>query len=483
MTDPAGAPPRTVLHVDMNAFYAAVEVLLDPSLAGKPVIVGGTGARGVVASCSYEARAYGVRSAMPSVRARRLCPHAVFLPGRFDAYNEHSKRIHAVFAEFTPLVEGIALDEAFLDLTGGRRLFGDGGTAGVAVRQRILDAVGLSCSVGVAPSKLLAKLASEEAKPPTPARPGEPPAPPRPPSPGARIVAEGVVAIDPGQELAFLHPLPVRALWGVGPATFQRLSRYGVATVGDLARLPEATVVAALGPSLGRHLHELAWARDERPVTPDRPLKSIGHEETFATDHHATTTLVTELVRMADAVASRTRAAGVAGRTVQLKLRFADFRTVTRSRTLPDPVDTAPVVLDTARALLEEPELAALVEERGVRLLGVSLANLVEPVGEQLALFGGAAAPVPAAPATASPSPTAVATTSPSTPRLPTRPNTERTLAAAMDAIRDKFGDKAVGPAVLAGKDGLRVKRRGDTQWGPSAPSETPADTPPGATS
>ena len=453
---------RTILHADMDAFYASVEVLLDPSLAGKPVIVGGSGARGVVASCSYEARAYGIRSAMPSVRARRLCPHAVFLPGHHGIYADYSRRIHEVFATFTPLIEGIALDEAFLDVTAAKRLFGDGARIAAAVRDAVKVRVGLSCAVGVATSKLIAKLASKSAKPELTMNSGDQEGRPlRGPAPivGARRVSEGVVVVDPGRELEFLHPLPARALWGIGPATFARLARFGVVTVGDLAALPESAVVAALGQAGGRHLHALSWGRDDRPVEPERPVKSIGHEETFEVDHRDMQVLGVEVLRMSDSVASRLRSAGVKGRTLQLKLRFGDFRTITRSRTLSDPVDTAPVIAATAKSLLGDADLHADIQLLGVRLLGVSMANFAETAGTQLDLFAGMAGdapcPVEAVLDDLRPPPSGRADA--------------RALAEALDAIRGRFGAGSVGPAALVDSGRLRVKRTGDTQWGPSS--------------
>ncbi len=412
----------SILHVDMDAFYASVEILDDPSLVGKPVIVGGTGGRGVVAACSYEARAWGVRSAMPSSRARRLCPHAVFLPGRFERYIELSAQLHRIFLDFTPLVEGISLDEAFLDVAGGRRLLGTAPEIAAAVRGRIADEMGLPASVGVATCKMIAKMASEAAKPTA--------------SPAGAVPGPGVFVVEPGEELAFLHPHPVRALWGVGPATHGRLERFGVATVGDLAALPVATLVGTLGPALGRHLHELAWARDPRPVVPEQVAKSIGHEETFATDLRDPDVLHVEVVRQSDAVATRMRKAGMAGRTVTLKVRFADFRTITRSRTAPAPIDSG---LELARLGAEL--LAAVDCDEGVRLLGVSVSNLVERGSEQLSFddAGGGAG---------------------DTAGLP--------VAQAIDDVRRRFGDAAVGPASLLRGGALKLKRQGDQQWGPT---------------
>jgi DNA polymerase IV len=399
----------------MDAFYVSVEVRRRPELAGQPVIVGGTSDRGVVAAASYEARRYGVHSAMPSTRARRLCPDAIFLAGDFAAYEEASRQVHEVFRSFTPLVEGIALDEAFLDVTGALRLFGTGAEIAASIRRRIAAELALTCSVGVAPTKLLAKLASEAAKPR---------ATPAGITPGA-----GVVVVAPGEELAFLHPLPVQSLWGVGPATLERLQRLGVATVGDLAAVPEPTLVHTLGKASGRQLHRLAQGIDERPVEPDRPVKSIGHEQTFARDLYDRAELALEVVRMADSVASRLRHHGLAGRTVTLKVRFGTFTTITRSSTAPEPLETGPAIASIARALLDAVDPAP-----GVRLLGVSVSGLAAPAGEQL--------------------------------RLGDDP-TWSSATEAVDQVRERFGPAAIGPASLVGPDGIKLTRRGRQQWGP----------------
>jgi DNA polymerase IV len=421
---------RTILHVDMDAFYVAVETLLDPSLAGKPVIVGGDGARGVVASCSYEARAYGVRSAMPSSTAKRLCPQAVFVRGNHGLYGEYSEKIHEVFARFSPYVEGIALDEAFLDVSGSRRLYGSG------------EELGLPCSVGVATSKLIAKLASKLAKPPIGAAVLGP-------IPGARRPSLGVLTIPPGSETTFLHAQPVRSLWGVGPKTFERLQRFGVLSIGDLAAVPLNALISTLGPASGSHLHDLSHARDDRPIEPSRDAKSIGHEETFSEDHFALPPLERELLRLADAVASRSRAAGMRGRTVQLKVKLSDFRLLTRSKTVAGVAETMGRIHEVAVSLLREREIAALVEEFGVRLIGVSVSNFTDD-GEQMALFAPTNAGVETAAIVA------------------VDPEIERELTGTIDAIRAKFGTAALGPATLADGGKLRVKRQGDTQWGPN---------------
>jgi len=436
---PAEDAPRTILHVDMDAFFASVEQLRRPQLRGTPVVVGGSGRRGVVAAASYEARAYGVRSAMPSLRAKALCPQATFIPGDHAHYAEVSARVMAIFRSFTPLVEPLSLDEAFLDVTGARRLHGDGPAIAAEIRRRVLEQEGLTCSVGVASSKFLAKLATEQAKP-TASRTG--------PVPG-----RGVAVVRPGEERAFLRPLPVEALWGVGPRTLERLHGLGVRTVGQLERLPLDQLVRAVGDAHGRHLHALAHAVDPRPVEPDQRAKSISHEETFAEDLDDHGALGVELVRMADAVARRAREHDVAGRTVSIKVRFGDFSTITRSTTLGQAADTGPAIARAARALLDGVEVVA-----GVRLLGVALSNLAEHAPHQLSLDDLAA---PGGQAAADGAAWAAVTD-------------------AVDAVRARFGDAAVVPAALAGRRPLRPKRAGDQQWGPSAPAEAPdgPDTP-----
>ncbi len=427
----AGAAPaaRTILHLDMDAFFVACELRRRPDLAGLPVVVGGTGERGVVAAASYEARRYGIHSAMPSVRARRLCPRAVFLPGDHAHYAAVSRDVHRILEEVTPLVEPIALDEAFLDVTGVGRLHGTGPDIAWRLRRRIADDLGLSASVGVAPSKLLAKLASEAAKPKA-TRTGV-------------VPGRGVVVVAPGEELAFLQPHPVEALWGVGPATSARLRRLGVTTVGDLAGLPVASLVAALGEAHGTHLAALARGDDPRPVQPDRAPKSVGHEETFAHDLHDRGDCERELVRLADATAGRLRAAGLSARTVTVKVRFADFRTITRTSTLPAAVVTGPALARAALGLLAAVDVSA-----GVRLLGLSATHLAaaDDRAPQQLRFDDAIGPGSA----------------PAEPWIG--------ASRAVDEIRRRFGADAIGPAALAPGGRLRVARRGGGPWGPDTP-------------
>jgi DNA polymerase IV len=416
---------RTIVHVDMDAFYVACEVRRDSSLRGKPVIVGGTGDRGVVAACSYEARMFGVHSAMPSVRAQRACPQAIVLRGDHALYAEVSKQVHAIFHDVTPYVEPLALDEAFLDVTGARRLLGDGRAIGTAIRTRIHDELNLACSVGVAPIKMVAKMASEAAKP-------------KATSSGVKP-GRGVVVVEPDGVLAFLHPHPVQALWGVGPKTLERLQRLGVNTIGDLARMSLGALTSSLGKSSGVHLHNLANGIDEREVEPGREAKSIGHEQTFPADLSNLDDLDRELLAMAEAVASRLREAGMAGRTINLKVRFGDFTTITRAQSVSSAIRTGPELLAVGRALLAEIDTA-----QGVRLLGISATNLVEPGALQLSLLD----------------------------------STESSAVdwddatSTMDEIRKRFGRDAIGPARLitpdsSGRTRLGVRKPGEHQWGP----------------
>jgi DNA polymerase-4 len=391
----------SILHVDLDAFYASVEQREDATLLGRPVIVGGLGHRGVVAAASYEARAYGVYSATPMSRARRACPDGVFLAPRFDLYRDVSADVMRILRSYTPLVEPIALDEAFLDVAGVRRIHGTGPEIAPAVRAEVRAETRLTASVGVATTKLLAKLASDLAKP------------------------DGLLVVEPGSELDVLHPLPVRRLWGVGPSTARRLATLGVETIGDLAAIPEDTLVRTLGNASGHHLHALAWNRDERPVVADQEVKSIGHEQTFPVDLHDHPALEHQLVGLADGVASRLRAAHVTARTIQLKVRFGDFKTITRSRTLAEPTDLAADLGRVARELL-----GALDVGRGVRLLGISAQQLVrrapgaEDQGTLFADTGG----------------------EPADPAPPADERRQAALERSVDQVRARFGPGAVGP-------------------------------------
>jgi DNA polymerase-4 len=410
----------------MDAFYVSVELRRRPELRGKPVVVGGTGTRGVIAAASYEARRYGVFSAMPSGRARRLCPDAVFLPGDHELYGQVSAEVHEIFQTVTPFIEPLALDEAFLDVTGAQKLLGDPVSIAHHIRDEVWRRLELQCSVGVAANKFLAKLASKGAKPvagPDGVRPGL-----------------GVLDIPVDGELAFLHPLPVKALWGVGPATLLRLDNLGVHTVRDLAELDETSLVSALGSAHGRLLHQLAWGLDDRPVEVDRAPKSIGHEETFDRDLHTLDQLRHELVRLSDGVASRLRANDTGARTLTLKVRFAGFHTITRATTVPSPLHTAHAILQAVDPLLD-----AIDPSPGVRLVGVSASNFGEPA-EQLSLDVDSG-------------------------ELATEVYDWEAAETTIDAIRSRFGASAIGPASAVTARGLRVVRKGAQQWGPDQQS------------
>jgi DNA polymerase-4 len=337
-----------VLHVDMDAFYASVELRDRPELRGKPVIVGGGGSRGVVLSATYEARAFGVTSAMPMARARRLCPTAQVIHPSHGRYSEVSAGVMEVFRSVTPLVEPLSLDEAFLDVRGAARRFGGARLIGEWIRATVEDEQGITCSVGVAPTKFLAKLASAHCKP------------------------DGLLVVPAGDVVGFLHPLPVSALWGVGDKTEEVLLKLGLRTVGDLAATPVATLQRALGPTAGAHLSALAWGRDERVVTPHEPEKSIGNEETFPVDVDNPEVVRRELLRLSERTAARLRAAGQVGRTVSIKVRFADFTTITRAKTLREATDVGRVVYDTALGLYE----ALGLERARLRLVGVRVEQL-----------------------------------------------------------------------------------------------------------
>ena len=348
-----------ILHVDMDAFYASVEQRDDPSLRGWPVVVGGAGDRGVVAAASYEARRFGIHSAMPMVQARRRCSDLVIVGGRFDVYREVSHEVMSLLRDVTPWVEPLSLDEAFLDVRGAVRLFGAPVAIGHRVRAEVRRRVDLPCSVGVGPTKSVAKLLSARAKP------------------------DGLCHWPADEVAERLRPLPVSVLWGAGPRTVERLHAYGFTTVGLVADADRRTLQRVVGEAMGSHLHELARGEDPRPVNPSEPVRSLSAEATFEVDVDDPEVLRRHLLRLTDKVARRLRRAEVAGRTVTIKVRFASFETVTRSHTLAEPTDRTQQIAAVARELLDELRL----ERARVRLLGVGVSNLADGVGaRQLAL-------------------------------------------------------------------------------------------------
>lgn len=347
----------TILHVDMDAFYASVAERDDPSLRGKAVVVG-AGARGVVLSANYAARKYGIRAAMPVGRAKRMAPHAIFVTPDHQRYSEVSAKVMEIFDSFTPLVEPISLDEAFLDVTGARKLLGTGREIAVEIRRQVEASEGITCSVGIAPSKFIAKLASGHCKP------------------------DGILEIPADRILNFLHPLPVNAIWGVGPKTAETLERLGLRTVADIANLPRATLIRALGQASGASLYELAWGRDYRDVTPNEPDKSISAAETFAQDLDDPEEILREFLRLTEKAAARLREKDFYAKTISIKVRFADFSTISRSKTLPLPIDSTHDIYEIAKALY----LALNLDRARLRLVGISLDNLSEAAPEQLLL-------------------------------------------------------------------------------------------------
>jgi DNA polymerase-4 len=384
------AVAEPILHVDMDAFYASVEVAKDPSLKGKPVIVGGLAGRGVVTSASYEARVFGVRSAMPTITAHRLCPDGIYLSNDFDAYVAFSKRISEVFNSYSPLVEPLSLDEAFIDVGGSMKLFGTPVDIARRIKQDV-SAIGLPCTVGVAPNKFLAKLASTQGKP------------------------NGLLVIKADAVNEFLHPLPVEALWGVGAATAETLRRLGLKTVGDVATIPRRTLERAVGDATGGHLHLLANGVDDRPVIPDGPAKSVGSEETFSSDLDDNEIILREVLRLSDRTASRLREKGMCGRTVTLKVRWSNFKTITRSRTMEAEFDNAAEIYEAVKGLY----LKLDPQRPRIRLLGVSVSSLAPgPPRRQLLLDDSGR-------------------------------SSWNEAALAVDDIRRRFGEEAVTPATL----------------------------------
>lgn len=340
-------PPRVILHVDMDAFYASVELARRPELRNRPMFVGGA-ERGVVLSANYEARKYGIEGGMSSVRARRLCPQAVVVPPDFDSYQLVSQGVFAIFETITAQVEAASIDEAFLDITGSLRRLGDPVMIGERLRAQVADEQQIGCSVGIGPSKFVAKLASKQAKP------------------------DGLVLVRPEEVIDFLHPLPVEKMWGVGPATAGKLHKLGLLTVADLAHTPRATLQRAFGANQGGLLHDLAWGRDARRVVPEETERSIGAQETFARDTDDAQVVRTELLRLSARVASRMRRAGMLGRVVTIELRFADFSTLSRSGTLSGLTDVTDEIFDGAwRSYCRLNLQRARIRRVGVRVEGL----------------------------------------------------------------------------------------------------------------
>ncbi|WP_158863802.1 DNA polymerase IV [Leifsonia sp. AG29] len=400
----------TILHVDMDAFFASVELLERPDARGKPAIVGHAGGRGVVTSATYEARKFGVRSAMPMSQALRLCPTAIILPPHYEKYTQYSRAVMRIFQEVTPLVEPLSIDEAFLDVAGARRLLGSPRRIAELVRARVRDETGLTCSVGVAGTKFMAKLASGRAKP------------------------DGLLVIPPADTIAFLRPLPVGALWGVGASTQAQLERMGMRTVADIADAPVQVLQRAVGEASARRLHSLANGRDARRVTPESREKSIGHENTFSVDVDDADTLRRELLRLSGRVGERLRSHGLVGRTVSIKVRYSDFRTITRSRTLAEPTNVGRRLFEEAWDVFET--IGVDLRATPIRLIGVRAEQLMEAGGDALALWD---------------------------------PDEEwRETERALDAVSARFGRGVIGPASLVrrSRDAERAEQDGrNPRW------------------
>ncbi|MGZ4134791.1 MAG: DNA polymerase IV [Tumebacillaceae bacterium] len=389
---------RTILHLDMDAFFASVEQRDHPELRGKPVIIGGDAeSRGVVSTCSYEARKFGVHSAMPTAQAKRLCPHGIYLHGNHAKYSAVSRQMFAILSRYTPLIEGLSVDEAFLDVTGSYKLFGDGVTIAERLKYEIRQELDLTASVGVSYNKFLAKLASDLDKP------------------------NGLVVVTPADIETRVHPLPITRLWGVGQKSAEQLMRLGLRTIGDVAHMDVTRMRRYLG-SLADHLYLLAQGIDERPVQPHREAKSIGQETTFAEDVRDFAFLEATLLAQVETIARRMRSKGVEGRTVTLKLRYAPFRTITRSHTMPNASALEKTLYHTVKLLLAK---CGLTRDDAIRLIGVSVSHFT-PAGEtqQLSLFDDVQSDVK-----------------------------QQDLTKVVDQLKDKFGENVLTRARLVRRD------------------------------
>ncbi len=437
-----GLDDAPILHVDLDAFFASVEVLDDPTLRGKPVAVGGAGERGVIASASYEARRYGVHSAMPSLRARRACPNLIILPGRFDRYEEYSREFHAIVRDLTPHYEPLGLDEVFADLRSLRRLGVRPMSAARELRTRIEGELRLRCGVGLGRNKLFAKLASKESKPRV--------------IRGQLVEGPGVVWVSPATEKQWLAVLPVRSLWGVGPATAAKLAGLGLTHVRDLARVDEATLASHFGSSLAATLAAYAKGEDVREVVPERELKSLGHDQTFAVSLVGFEEVSQRLRTHAAVVARTLRERSLVARTVGLVVRYDDLSSVSRSQTLPFGVDDDEAVASIATALLSTVDLHA-----AVRLLGLHASNFLDRADNQMQLSFGLEE--------ASDAP-------PSVTEASRGHQVDRAaLRDAIDEIRERFGRTSLGTASELREDGLEVvTQRGRHAFGPDSSSREP---------
>lgn len=413
---------KAILHADLDCFFAAVEILDNPSLVGKSVIVGGSGPRGVVAAANYQARAYGVRSAMPMAIARRICPNAVIVDGRHSRYAELSNQFQEILGTFTDEIEPIGLDEAFLDVSGASMLFGHPIKIAEQIRRTVFEDLSLSVCIGVGTTKQIAKLASRLAKPSV--------------SNGKVIQGKGIYVVWPGEERGFLEPLPVGELWGVGAKTLEKLNGIGIKTVSDLREVPQRSLVKLLGKS-GQKLHLLAMGIDGDKVTQSRARKSIGREKTFSTDLFSQDSISGELVRICDSVAGSLNRKGIGARTITVKVRFGNFQTFTRSVTLAQPTNSQAEIIRHVRTLASQ-----ISFDQGVRLLGVSLSNLSETKTVQLTLD-----------------------------ELE-NDTKQLSLTEAMTRIRERFGNDSLAPASLLKSGQLDVIRDHEQQWGPNTSSD-----------